>query len=457
MAASERIATPPPGRGPTVIVKGVDAGHCYLTWRWLDRLEEPGFHVLERETVSAIAGRLDAATPRAALTRPSSDKFDSLLLDAEQERTFFADDCAALLPEPLLHRIRDEKARLPAGEYPTIRFHPPPSLARLPWDLLVVDGEQERLLDLADLRLEVPVTARADRDRRRRAPGSDGSRWSDENPGPVVYVLDPRAGLGQVLPPVRSAAGVLVERIATMHQRGRLPTGVTRLSDVLHRWIGRDKLSDMLTAVPSPSRLFYVGHVSSADHATDRPESAAMHLADDANVPGYAAPITTRNRGRHLPLTALDLLADAPDPSTGAGAQLPSGPQRWPMPPRVALLGCDSGSDHRFAETFGLVIAMIINGAELVTATRWVLPTDHFFHDVLRVPPAITPTASMIAAVDEAHESADPVGTLQAWQRTRLECWRASGDVADSPVVWAALATHHAPALVADAPADSRP
>jgi len=455
MDGAEQIPALPAGRRPTVIVKGVDAGHCYLTWRWLDRLKHPEFHVIERDTVAAIMDRLDAATPRAAMTGPASGAFDSLLLDADQERMFFAGECAALLPEPLLRQIRDEKERLPAGEYPTIRIYPPPSLARLPWELLVVDGEQERLLDCANLQLEVPVTARADRDHRQQAAGSDGSPVPDGTTGPVVYLLDPRAGLGQVLPPFRSAANVLVERIAVMRERGRLPIGVTRLSDVLHRSIGRDRLSDMLTADPAPSRLVYVGHVSSADIANDRPESAAMHLADNANVPGYAAPITTRNRGRHVPFTALDLLADAPDTSRGAGPQLPSGPHRWPMPPRVALLGCDSGSDHRFTEAFGLVIAMIINGAELVTATRWVLPTDYFFHDVLGVPSAINPTASMIAAVDDAHESADPVGTLQAWQRARLECWRASGDVADSPVVWAALTTHHAPALVPDAPVEA--
>lgn len=62
--------------------------------------------------------------------------------------------------------------------------------------------------------------------------------------------------------------------------------------------------------------------------------------------------------GDHRPLTASDLMA-----------------LRLPMPPRVALLACGSGGDYQFDEATGLVAAMILNGAQLVTATLWSLPT----------------------------------------------------------------------------------
>ena len=94
------------------------------------------------------------------------------------------------------------------------------------------------------------------------------------------------------------------------------------------------------TARADPSRLLYVGHATAADGDVGHADRAALHLADDR------------------PLTASDLMS-----------------AKLPMPPRVALLACASGGDYQFDEATGLVAAMILGGAQLVTATLWSLPT----------------------------------------------------------------------------------
>ena len=88
-----------------------------------------------------------------------------------------------------------------------------------------------------------------------------------------------------------------------------------------------------------------------------RADRAALHLACTASIPGDADAI-----GDHRPLTASDLMS-----------------LRLPMPPRVALLACGSGGDYQFDEATGLVAAMILGGAQLVTATLWSLPTTAAF------------------------------------------------------------------------------
>ena len=101
---------------------------------------------------------------------------------------------------------------------------------------------------------------------------------------------------------------------------------------------GRTWLADLLAC--GPSRLLYVGHATAADGDVGHAYRAALHLADDR------------------PLTASDLMS-----------------LKLPMPPRVALLACASGGDYQFDEATGLVAAMILGGAQLVTATLWSLPT----------------------------------------------------------------------------------
>jgi hypothetical protein len=99
---------------------------------------------------------------------------------------------------------------------------------------------------------------------------------------------------------------------------------------------GRGWLAGLLDQ--APSRLLYVGHATAADGDVGHADRAALHLADDR------------------PLTASDLMS-----------------AKLPFPPRVALLACASGGDYQFDEATGLVAAMILCGAQLVTATLWSL------------------------------------------------------------------------------------
>ena len=112
--------------------------------------------------------------------------------------------------------------------------------------------------------------------------------------------------------------------------------------------------------------------------------------------------------------------------------------RRMPMPPRVALLACASGGDYRFDEATGLVAAMVLSGAQLVTATLWSLPTTAGYRQF--VGGAADPMADLVIAVDEAHVHDEAGCAVNRWQRKLMRRWR-SGDVTASPVYWAALAT----------------
>jgi hypothetical protein len=166
----------------------------------------------------------------------------------------------------------------------------------------------------------------------------------------------------------------------------------------------------------------YVGHASSANGDPDQAsqaDRAALHLACTAAIPGHADPI-----GDHRPLTASDLTS-----------------LRLPMPPRVALLACASGGDYQFDEAAGLVAAMILGGAQLVTATLWSLPTTAAYRRFAAAGgDATDPMADVVIAVDGAHEDVDAGCAVNRWQREQMRRWR-DGDLKASPLYWAALVT----------------
>jgi hypothetical protein len=84
---------------------------------------------------------------------------------------------------------------------------------------------------------------------------------------------------------------------------------------------------------------------------------------------------------------------------------------------------------------------MLHNGAELVTATRWALPTSFAFHRLAGLDEAVRPLTEAVAAVDAAHEGQDPPRSLAAWQRGQLARWRDGSRIEHSPLLWAALTT----------------
>ena len=109
-----------------------------------------------------------------------------------------------------------------------------------------------------------------------------------------------------------------------------------------------------------------------------------------------------------------------------------------PMPPRVALIACASGGDYRFDEATGLVAAMVLCGAQLVTATLWSLPTTAGYRRFTG--DTTDPMGELVVAVDLAHGDDRAGHAVNEWQRERLRC-RRSGDPTASPVYWAALAS----------------
>ena len=284
--------------------------------------------------------------------------------------------------------------------------------AKIPWQLTDINDytDGERLLELVDVLMAVPQNIV-------HSPRTPAG-WDTRRDEPPILVLDPRvpgqlpdSALGSVLGRP-SAQTPLAQHYSTLLQRRPVLPDVEaavqlfRRTDADRRW-----LAGLLDH--SPSRLMYVGHASSADGRADR---AALHLACTAGLAGDADAV-----GDHRPLTASDLMA-----------------LRLPMPPRVALLACASGGDYQFDEATGLVAAMILGGAQLVTATLWSLPTTAAYRQFAAAADEADPMADVVVAVDEAHEAPDAGCAVNRWQREQMRRWR-DGDVTASPLFWGAL------------------
>ncbi|MFI6542049.1 hypothetical protein ACIBO9_02270 [Streptomyces prunicolor] len=412
---------------PVVQVRLADAGDLFMTWIWAGGAKGfgtghgPGAEVDQavRELTDALPGAGDGAQGM----RRAFD--EGALAEHGRERRLARTLAEALWPEQLTAQIRQVAEQ--AGR-PLVRIQPSPRVAQVPWELLAVDdGTDVRLIDLADVVTTAPASLRP------RKPAPATAQATDT--GPVVLVLDPRvpgfradSPLGSVLGPPgadpelsslvrrRLDAGAVVPSVAT-------PAAAFRRTD-----LDRDWLSEVLRK--GARRLLYVGHVSGAPVEGGQSEDGTLHLCCDAGASGLAEPLRT-----HRPLSAKDLLLG----SLPLRADGEPGARIWPAPPRVALIGCESGGDLRFAESFGLAAAMLYNGAELVTATRWVLPTSLAFHRLAQLPESVRPLTEAIVAVDTAHEDEDPVRSLGGWQREQLDRWRTDGRIEHSPLLWAAL------------------
>jgi CHAT domain len=282
---------------------------------------------------------------------------------------------------------------------------PSARLARVPWGALAMpEDDGFRLMELVDVLMAAPpniVNAQ------RASVGWDGRRDK-----PALLVIDPRVPGQRPDSPLGSVLGrpspdtVLARHFSElMERRAVLPNVVTSVELFRRTDAGRAWLAGLLEQ--APSRLLYVGHATAADGDVGHADRAALHLADDR------------------PLTASDLMS-----------------AKLPFPPRVALLACASGGDYQFDEATGLVAAMILCGAQLVTATLWSLPTAAGYRQFVPTPvePTVDPMADAIAAVDRAHEEPDAGSAVNRWQREQMRRWR-DGDVTASPLYWAALVT----------------
>lgn len=322
----------------------------------------------------------------------------------------------SLFPYPLAMELN---ALVERGIRGHVRIQPSLSTALVPWEGLRVD-EGERFVHNCDVSVLPPATIRNAAQRRI-------SPWDPA--GPVTCVLDPvvpgfgeSSALGSVLGPVE-ADSRLARMVEGLGDRAHIgpgtgqgsPESAFRRDDVT-----RDELETMLA---NSARFLYIGHVTTAEHSLD----ARMHLSCGTGSSGRAATV-----GPHRPLTAADLIL----------GHRPERPRQWSMPNRVALIACESGGDIRFAEPAGLVSAAIHAGAQYVTATRWMLPTDHGFrrfaprtHEHTQVLP------EAVTAINAAQEADDPVATLNAWQRAQADNWEKTGRIEFSPVMWAAFST----------------
>jgi hypothetical protein len=236
------------------------------------------------------------------------------------------------------------------------------------------------------------------------------------------------SSLGSVLGPAGSDPALLSLVQRRLDSGDLLPQATTPAEAFRRTDLDRDWLGRVLRA--RPRRLMYVGHVSGAPVDGGQSEDAALHLCCGPQTTGLTELLRT-----HRPLSAKDLLLGtlplAPDGVAGAWL--------WPSPPRVALMACESGGELRFAESFGLATAMLHNGAELVTATRWALPTSFAFHRLAGLDESVRPLSAAVVAVDSAHEATDPAQRIGVWQRQQLDRWRSDRSVEHAPLLWAAI------------------
>lgn len=302
-----------------------------------------------------------------------------------------------LLAMPTVRPVKDELVRARVAAI----TQEGPTAARIPWPAGDVGTMTEgcRLMELVEVFMALPANIV-------NAPRTSLT-WHGHADRPPLLVLDPRvpnqrpdSTLGSVLG--RPAPDTLLARHfgRSMASTSVLPA----VTDAVELFRRTDSDWSWLAAMlaEGPSRLLFVGHATAAD--SGRADHAALHLADER------------------PLTASDLMS-----------------LQLAMPSRVALLACASGGDYRFDEATGLVAAIVLAGAQLVTATLWSLPTTAGYRQFAPSPEG-DPMGEAIIAVDEAHGAGEAGHAVNAWQRGQMRRWR-DGDATASPVYWAALVT----------------
>ncbi|MDQ1073534.1 hypothetical protein [Streptomyces canus] len=432
---------------PVVQVRLADAGDLFMTWTWAGGARGFGTGRGPADEVDRAVRALAAALPGpGAAAEGMRHAFASgAMTDPHDEHVLARELTEAMWPEGLTAQIRQVSAR--AGR-PLVRIQPSPRVAQVPWELLAVDAESDvRLIDLADVVTTAPTSLRRPDPAGRPAPDAEaapdaggGARprpvaAPDTDIDTVVLVLDPRipgfradSPLGSVLGPPGSDPELLAFVQSRLDAGAVVPSVATPAEAFRRTDLDRDWLSGALRK--GARRLMYVGHVSGAPVEGGQSEDGTLHLCCGPGTAGLAEAVRT-----HRPLSAKDLLLG----TLPLRADGEPGARIWPAPPRVALIGCESGGDLRYAESFGLATAMLHNGAELVTATRWVLPTSFAFHRLAGLPESVRPLSAAVVAVDTAHEDQDPVARLGRWQREQLDHWRSDGRIEHSPLLWAAM------------------
>lgn len=371
-------------------------GQPSRTVTWV--VEEPALVAALEQLAEALPDPHGSETQRDAVQRAiATGPFAS----PSAERRIATDLGSQLLAAPAWQLLTDCVASPRAALF----ISPSARLARVPWAALAMPGDDGfRLIELVDVFMAAPPNivnaSRASVD------------WAVRRDGPPLLILDPRvpgqrpdSPLGSVLGRPSPETGLARHFGDLLQRRPVLPVVATAVELFRRTDAGRGWLVGLLAQ--APSRLLYVGHATAADGDVGHADRAALHLADDR------------------PLTASDLMS-----------------AKLPFPPRVALLACASGGDYQFDEATGLVAALILGGAQLVTATLWSLPTAAGYRQFAptSAQPNADPMTDAIIAVDRAHEEPDAGSAVNRWQREQMRRWRV-GDVTASPLYWAALVT----------------
>ncbi|OBB16055.1 CHAT domain-containing protein [Mycobacteriaceae bacterium 1482268.1] len=371
-------------------------GQPSRTVTWV--VDEPALLAALEELAQALPDPQGAENQRDAVQRAIAEgPFASPAAESKVARDLGGQLLAAPAWQLLTECVASPRAAL--------FISPSARLARVPWAALAMPGdEQFRLIEMVDVLMAPPPNiVNATR---------KSVDWAGRRDEPPLLVLDPRvpgqrpdSPLGSVLGKPSPETSLSRHFEGLMQHRRVLPDVATpvelfRRSDASRAW-----LAGLLAQ--TPSRLLYVGHATAADGDVGHADRAALHLADER------------------PVTASDLMSAA-----------------LPFPPRVALLACASGGDYQFDEATGLVAAVILGGAQLVTATLWSLPTAAGYRQFVpnSIAAEVDPMADAIIGVDRAHEEADAGSAVNRWQREQMRRWR-DGDVAASPLYWAALVT----------------
>lgn len=433
---------PDPPRATLTLI-GLDArGGQYWTWRWND---EPWAtpHRLEPAASEQVGWLLASAIPGLASRTPAERRAPhplGWLAHAESEWSLACRLAALLLPA----RLRVEVAQRALAGRIRVRVHPSGSTVTVPWELLPV-GERftsdRRLLDVADVAQVAPLLPRD------VGAAPPGRAWAEASALPALRLVDPDLtdeGLGRVL-------SVDALRAWRASEAAEVASGGSVFGERAdRRWLSR--------SLPGRSRFLFVGHVTAGSdpwgtglvlgcrrsvYATGRAEGVGFRSLTARDLRqgtlGIAAVASDAAACRDR-FGAASLTEDAvPTAAWDAAAEEPlamAGDRLWPMPPRVGLIGCRSGPDLAHAEPSGLVTAVLAAGAELVVATRWTLYSARTFAHWGSPGDALADAAR---AVDACLAASDPIGSLSAWQRARLDAWRGGGALADSPLLWAAL------------------
>lgn len=371
----------------TVQITGDGLQGEWITWRWSNKRWPLG--VAKTTGLKTVLRAFRSVLPNGTDHMALYNSLHGALVRLDEETALMRRLSEALLPAALRRQLRecaDSGARL------LVQVAPSPPAAAVPWGLLFVD-EKTRLLEIAEVSWIAPPLLRD----LGRAP--DPSSWDDARSLPPLHVIDPdlsNSREGQILPDPCDAALITEDE----ETKGQCE-------------ITREALSADLQK--PRSRFYFLGHCSSKTDITgSQADLMGMILSD---IHG----------GRQHPLTAADLITH---------------PSQWPMPPRAAVVACASGIDMADFEPFGLATGLLSNGASLVQATLWTLPTDH----------ALSwrgstgrPFLRLAQAVEKAQRADDPIAHLHTWQREQLAAWRDHPGLGTSPLWWGSAMTMTAP------------